>query len=255
MSDFVNIYGDWAPPEGLTIDEVEALASKSTVWLVDIIKIMTGLSKSAVEDAAWIETLKNRGTRKGEITEEMRAADYAEDAERTSNTVKRRRAASALFFAASQSKASVVFGSRDGAPAGPVDRLVFDIRQNLNNEINSFSLDLVETGDDEEDDDQFRRHFENKSKWRDVRVDGAWLASWLKPQLDVAPPAIVAPESQFDLDAVLRAIIAEHGDGLSQNNLFKLCQHMHGRPDRKKIRDAYKNLTGTRKQGPRGPRE
>jgi len=258
MSDFANIYGDWAPPEGLTNGEVEALASKPTVWLDDVIKIMAGLPKNADEDAAWIKTLeaRARARREGEITEEMRSAEDAENFERTRNTGKRRRAASALFFAVSQSKESVVFGSRAGVPDGPIGRLVFDFRQNLNNETNSFSLELVGTGDKAEDDDQFfRRHFENKSKWRDVRVDGAWLAGWLKSQLDIARTEAVAPESRFDLDAVLKAIIAEHGDHISQNRVFELCQDMPGHPDRKIIRKAWVTLTGHRNSGPRGPKK
>jgi hypothetical protein len=151
----------WNPPETLTIEVLDALSKQPRIWLADIIKAMTGLPDNSAEPPP------------------LGPGSYWRAAE---NAAQRQQVAATLFKAARAADHPVFIGSRDRLSDQLIPQEYFDIPRTLDSEDNSVRADMERVRDA-----QFDAEMANPQKWLNVRVDGAWVADWLKSQLGIIP--------------------------------------------------------------------
>jgi hypothetical protein len=130
-----------------------ALSKQPRIWLADIIKAMTGLPDNSAEPPP------------------LGPGSYWRAAQR-------QQVAATLFKAARAADHPVFIGSRDRLSDQLIPQEYFDIPRTLDSEDNSVRADMERVRDA-----QFDAEMANPKKWLNVRVDGAWVADWLKSQL------------------------------------------------------------------------
>jgi hypothetical protein len=135
----------WTPPPQLSLDKLEALVGIPRVWLRGVIELM-----------AWPAT------------------------DKPGTSIERNRAFTALAHAARRTNWSVFIGSLDRVKDEPIPPSSFDFPRMLGPEDNSICLDVTWNSDE-----QFIAECEGLSlrTWLNVRVDGPWIAEWLRARL------------------------------------------------------------------------